>query len=111
MYWIYVFYGFSGLGVFSTVVSSLDYLIQEMPGHSPSFFVGIALNLFVGIMQVFVIVYGHLVHFKIKNNLMILIQIPMTLLVPLGCVYFDTPDARFYCFAALMVSIGAVNSL
>lgn len=72
VYWIYVLYGFSVLAIFNSILSTLDYFINSMPDYSPEFVVDLGLNIFVTISAVFVIVYGHLLSFEVKNNLCII---------------------------------------
>jgi len=47
MFLVYVIYGFSVLGNYNTIISSLGFLIKSMPGHNPSFWVGLGLQSFV----------------------------------------------------------------
>lgn len=110
IYWIFVVYGFSILLNYNAVISTLDFLNKAMPGHNPSFFVGMGLQLFVALTVLFVIIYGHLVKFHIKNNLMILIQIPISLMIPLSVKMSESSDVRFYIFIASALALGLFNS-
>jgi hypothetical protein len=89
VYWIYVLYGFSVLSIFNSILSTLDFFIESMPDYNPQFILDLGLNLFVTISALFVIVYGYLLRFEIKNNLIILLQIPFTLGLPLICNYVE----------------------
>ena len=73
IYYIYLLYGFSLLVVFNSILSTLTYFINQMPGYSPSFVVSFGFNLLVMLMLVFIMVRGHLIAFKVKNNLMLLL--------------------------------------
>ena len=110
MYWVYVIYGFSVLSNFNAILSTLDFLIKAMPGHNPAFYVGFGMQLFVCVSMIFVIVYGHLFPFYLKNNLMILIQIPILLMIPLGTKIFESSDDRFACYVTSMLLLGLFMS-
>ena len=84
LYWIYVMYGFAMLIIFNAVLSTLDYFIKSMPNHKPSFFVSFGFNLLVMLFLGVVILKGHLIPFKIKNNFMMFLSIPLALALPLS---------------------------
>ena len=111
MYLVFVAYGFSALAIFNTILSTLDFFIAQMPGYNPSFWVGLGLNLFVSITMIFVLVYGHLLSYGFKNHVAILLQIPLTLSLPLGAYYIEVGEGRFLAYVFNMMILGAVNSL
>lgn len=111
MYWIYVLYGFSVLAIFNSILSTLDYFKKSMPDYSPEFVVDLGLNIFVTISAIFVIVYGHLLSFEVKNNFMIIVQIPFTLALPLACKLIESEKIMFIVFIASLMLLGIVNSL
>ena len=39
IYYIYLLYGFSTLATYNSVLSTLEYFIEEMPTRNPGFFV------------------------------------------------------------------------
>ena len=111
MYWVYVLYGFSVLAIFNSILSTLDYFEKSMPDYSPEFVVDLGLNIFVTISAIFVIVYGHLLTFEVKNNFMILVQIPFTLALPLACKFIEDEKTMYIVFIASLMLLGIVNSL
>lgn len=90
MYWVYVMYGFSVLSIFNAFLSCLDYFIAQMGDYNPTFYLTLGLNTFVIIMMYFGILYGKYFSFTFRNNVMILIQIPITIGVIFLCKYL--PD-------------------
>lgn len=82
-----------------------------MPGYNPSFWVGLGLYLFVCIAMLFVMIYGHKLSYGFKNHGSILIQIPLTLLLPISAQYFEDVQTRFLLYIFNMMILGAVNSL
>lgn len=111
MKWVFVVYGFSALAIFNCILSSLDFFIEQMPDYNPSFWVGLGLNLFVCVAMVFVLIYGHKLNYSFKNHGAILIQIPLTLSLPLSAQYFEDVKTRFLLYVFNMMILGAVNSL
>ena len=111
VYWCYVLYGFSVLAIFNSILSTLDYFINSMPSYNPSFLLDLGLNLFVAITGLFVIVYGYILSFEVKNNMMIIMQIPFTLALPLACKLLDNETTIFVVFLLCLMLLGSVNSL
>mmetsp|Transcript_12862 Transcript_12862/g.21759 ORF Transcript_12862/g.21759 Transcript_12862/m.21759 type:complete len:91 (-) Transcript_12862:139-411(-) len=85
MYIVYAFYGFASMSFFNILLSTLDYFNEAMPDYNPSFFLNLGLNIAVVILMNFVILYSHRVSFPIRNNFMILAQIPLTIAIPVAC--------------------------
>jgi hypothetical protein len=106
-----VIYGFSVLSIFNSILSTLDYFINSMPSYNPSFILDLGLNLFVAFTGLFVIVYGYVLSFEVKNNVCILMQIPLTLALPLACKFFDNENVIFVVFLICLMLLGSVNSL
>ena len=108
---VFVVYGFSVLAIFNCILSTLDYFIEQMPGYNPSFWVGLGLNLFVCVAMIFVLVYGHHLYYSFKNHISILLQIPLTLSLPLTAYYLEDVHTRFVVYVLKMMILGGVNSL
>lgn len=53
---------------------------------------------------------GHKISFRIKNNLMTLISIPLALALPLLSQFIDSEKTRFALFIVNLMLIGMVNS-
>ena len=111
MYRVYMIYGMSAIGNYSTVISSMGYLVEKMPGHNPSFWVGLGMQFFAAFLFIFVIVYGHKLRFEVKLNFAILLQIPLVLMIPLSCKFSDSSDVRFYVYVCSQVTVGGINCL
>jgi hypothetical protein len=111
MYWTYVVYGIAVLGAYNCILSSLDYFIEQMPGYNPSFWVGLGLNFMVCFAMSFVMVYGGLCSFSCRNHVMQLLQVPLTLSLPIFANFLKTPKHRFIAYVINMNVIGGVNSV
>lgn len=69
------------------------------------------LNTFVVIMMYFVILYGRHFSFTLRNNIMILVQIPITVGVILVTKYLPDEQARFIAFLVMLLILGSFNSI
>lgn len=111
VYCIYVAYGFSSLAGFNAILSTLDFLIESMPGYSPAFFVGWGTSLLTILAQALIMVYGHKLSFLVKNNVMIFFSMVLFVMMPLSCTVFDDAKSRFYSFMLIIIAFGLFNAL
>jgi len=108
---IYTFYGFSAMSMYNTILSTLDFYIARMPGYNPDFVFSFVLTVLVIFCAFFVILYSYKLNFYVKNNLVILLEIPITLGLPLLNEYVGTSKGRFISFIIVNMLISAVYSL
>ena len=106
IYKIYVVYGLAMLLVFNTIYASLFFFIKSMPNYSPSFFLNFGLNILIIVTVLIVFKYGHFVSFKLRNNFMMLVLIPLTIGLPLGCHLFQEDEAfKFFLTSLFLIGV------
>jgi hypothetical protein len=110
IYYVYTFYGFSYLVVFNSCLSTLQFFIDKLPDYHPSFDISFGFDFFLIFALICVVAKGHLISFKVKQNLMNLLNIPLVIALPIVCQYFDNQATRYYCFLAILITIGVLNA-
>ena len=110
MYWVFTVYGFSVLAIFNSILSTLDYFIERMPDYNPNFFISFGLNIFVCFLTMFIIVYGHKLQYFCKNHFACLLQIPLTLGLPILPHVISDEKTRFIAFVLDLMTLGCVNA-
>lgn len=99
------------MSIFNTIISALDFLILKMPGYDPSFWVGFGWNTLGIVTMIFVILYAHKCNYFCKNHLTIVLQIPLTLSIPILANYLQLTSSRFYAYVLNMMVLGCINAL
>lgn len=110
MYYVYTLYGFSALAIFNSVLSTLDFFIERMPNNDPNFVVSFSVTIFQIITLIFIMVYGHKVSYFCMNHGACLVQIPLTLGLPILTQTLAEERMRFIAFNVLLMAIGGVNA-
>ena len=110
IYYVYLAYGFGMLTLYNAVLSTLDYFNDEMPNYNPSFFFSFGYSLLIAVFLFVVTIVGHLIPYGVKNNLMLLLQIPFTLALPFCVSYFDSEGAKFYSYIGALVVTGVFGA-
>lgn len=110
IYYVYIVYGFSCLILFNSVLSTLQFFIDAMPDYNPSFVVSFGFNLFVLLMLVVVMFKGRNISFRVKNNLMSFISVPLAIALPLLAELIKEQSTRYVLFLVLLMLIGIFNS-
>jgi hypothetical protein len=81
-----------------------------MKDYQPAFILSFGLNLFVVVFLSLAMLRGYLVSFKIKNNLMIFLLIPITLMIPFSAQYELSETTKYYTFVGLLCLVGIFNA-
>lgn len=110
MYWVYTMYGFSVLAIFNSILSTLDFFMERMKNYNPSFFISFGLNMFVCLLMIFIMVYGHKLNYFCKNHAACFLQIPLTLGLPIFPQIIEDEKTRFIVFVVDLMTLGSVNA-
>ena len=108
IYYVYLMYGFGCLLGFNTILTTLQYFMDSMKHHSPSFFVSFGFNALIVIMLIIIIFTGHKLKFSTKNNLMMFFSSPFLFLLPITCEYIpdDYENTKFFLFLIILMILG-----
>ena len=72
--------------------------------------VGFGFNLLVMVMLVVIMVKGHLISFRVKNNLTMFLQIIFALALPIICENAESASLKFYVYIGCLFIVGFLNS-